>query len=142
MGKYQIIKNGQDDYVLKYKDQEIKFNSNVDIVTELQRAEEIGKQKMIIDLARQGITINELVKEVKKDGKTYFDNSNKDEMMKSYINIERSNLFNKAIEKMVGKSLLDLSMEIGIETEEEANKLSLELGEILVGRFRKQQDKQ
>lgn len=142
MGKYQIIKNGQDDYVLKYKDQEIKFNSNVDIVTELQRAEEIGKQKMIIDLARQGITINELVKEVKKDGKTYFDNSNKDEMMKSYINIERGNLFNKAIEKMVGKSLLDLSMEIGIETEEEANKLSLELGEILVGRFRGQQDKQ
>lgn len=141
MEKYQIIKNGQDDYVLKYKDQEIKFNSNVDIVTELQRAEELGKQKMIIDLARQGITVNELVKEVKKDGKTYFDNSNKDEMMKSYINIERGNLFNKAIEKMVGKSLLDLSMEIGIETEEEANKLSLELGEILVGRFRGQQDK-
>lgn len=141
MEKYQIIKNGQDDYVLKYKDQEIKFNSNVDIVTELQRAEEIGKQKMIIDLAKQGITVNELVKEVKKDGKTYFDNSNKDEMMKSYINIERGNLFNKAIEKMVGKSLLDLSMEIGIETEEEANKLSLELGEILVGRFRGQQDK-
>lgn len=141
MEKYQIIKNGQDDYVLKYKDQEIKFNSNVDIVTELQRAEELGKQKMIIDLARQGITVNELVKEVKKDGKTYFDNSNKDEMMKSYINIERGNLFNKAIEKMVGKSLLDLSMEIGIETEEEANKLSLELGEILVGRFRGQQNK-
>ena len=133
--KYKITKNGIDDYTLEYKDKKINFKSDVEIMTELQAVNEIAKQRMIIDLAKQGITMNELVKEVKKDGKTYFDNSNKDEMIKTYTKIIANELFNKAVEKMLGMSLSKLSFEIGIETKEEAEKLSGELGEILVGRF-------
>ena len=133
--KYKITKNGIDDYTLEYKDKKINFKSDVEIMTELQAVNEIAKQRMIIDLAKQGITLNELVKEVKKDGKTYFDNSNKDEMVKTYTKIIANELFNKAVEKMLGMSLSKLSVEIGIESKEEAEKLSSELGEILVGRF-------
>lgn len=133
--KYKITKNGIDDYTLEYKDKKINFKSDVEIMTELQAVNEIAKQRMIIDLAKQGITLNELVKEVKKDGKTYFDNSNKDEMVKTYTKIIANELFNKAVEKMLGMSLSKLSREIGIETKEEAEKLSSDLGEILVGRF-------
>jgi hypothetical protein len=133
--KYKITKNGIDDYTLEYKDKKINFKSDVEIMTELQAVNEIAKQRMIIDLAKQGITLNELVKEVKKDGKTYFDNSNKDEMVKTYTKIIANELFNKAVEKMLGMSLSKLSAEIGIETKEEAEKLSSNLGEILVGRF-------
>lgn len=133
--KYKITKNGIDDYTLEYKDKKINFKSDVEIMTELQAVNEIAKQRMIIDLAKQGITLNELVKEVKKDGKTYFDNSNKDEMVKTYTKIIANELFNKAVEKMLGMSLSKLSVEIGIESKEEAEKLSSDLGEILVGRF-------
>ena len=90
---------------------------------------------MIIDLAKQGITINDLIKEVKKDGKTYYDNSNRDEMIKAYTKIEANRLFSEAIEKMLGISLSQLALEIGLETSEEAEKLSTELGEIMIGRF-------
>lgn len=135
MEKYKITRNGVDDYLLEYKDKKINFKSNVDIITELQSVNEKAKQKMIIDLAKQGITMNELVKEVKKDGKTYYDNSNKDEMIKAYAKIETGILFNKAIEKMMGVSLSELALDIGLETSEEADKLSTELGEILIGRF-------
>jgi len=135
MGKYQIIKNGQDDYTLKYKDKEIKFHSDVETVTELQRVNEIGKQRMIIDLAKQGVTINELVKEIKKDGKTYYDNSNRDEMIKVYATRVAEELFNKAIKKMLGMELTELVKELEIETQEEVDKLSTELGEVMVGRF-------
>ena len=139
MEKYNIIKNGQDDYTLEYKDKKINFKSNVEIVTELQAVNEIAKQKMIIDLAKQGLTVNDLVKEVKKDGKTYFDNSNRDEMIKAYTKIEANRLFSEAIEKMLGVSLSQLALEIGLETSEEAEKLSTELGEIMIGRFQSKQ---
>ena len=49
--------------------------------------------------------------------------------------IVANELFNEAVEKMLGMSLSKLSIEIGIETKEEAEKLSSDLGEILVGRF-------
>lgn len=136
MEKYHITKNGIDDYTLEYKDKKINFKSNVEIITELQAVNERAKQKMIIDLAKQGITLNELVKEIKKDGKTYFDNSNKDEMLQTYTRIESNVLFNNAIKEMIGITLTELAIEIGLETDEEADKLSRELGEILVGRFR------
>ena len=123
--KYQIIKNGTDDYTLKYKDKEIKFHSDVETVTELQRVNEIGKQRMIIDLAKQGVTINELVKEVKKDGKTYYDNSNKDEMIKVYATRVAEELFNKAVKKMLGMELTELVKELNIETQEEVDKYTL-----------------
>lgn len=139
MEKYRIIRNGQDDYSLEYKDKKIDFKSNVDIVTELQAVNEIAKQKMILDLAKQGITINELVKEVKKDGKTYYDNSNRDEMIKTYTRVEANRLFSKAIEKMLGMSITQLTLDIGLETEGEAEKLSTELGEIMIGRFQNKQ---
>lgn len=136
MEKYHITKNGIDDYTIEYKDKKINFKSNVEIITELQAVNERAKQKMILDLAKQGITINELVKEIKKDGKTYYDNSNKDEMLNTYTKIESNILFNNAIKNMLGITLTELALEIGLETDEEADKLSRELGEILVGRFR------
>ena len=60
--KYQLIKNGEDDYSLKYKDKEIKFHSDVELVTKLQNINEIAKEEMAISLAERGKTINDLVK--------------------------------------------------------------------------------
>ena len=80
MKKYEFIKNGVDDYTLKYKDKEINFNSNVNIQKDLQDVPERARKKMILDLAKEGISIKDLSKEIKENGKTYYDNSNKDEL--------------------------------------------------------------
>ena len=137
MKKYEIIKNGMDDYTLKYKDQEINFHSNIDIVTELQKVNKRARLKMVLDLKEQGYTMNDLTQEIKKDGKTYYDNSGKQEIEKAYIEEEQGLVFQEAIEKMFGKTLLQLMQEMELN-EKEAEEFSTEVGGILVGQTPRQ----
>ena len=133
--KYEIIKNGIDDYTLKYKDKEIKFNSNVDLVTEMQEVNEKARENLIFDLASRNMTVNDLVKKQIIDGKTYYDNSNKEELEKIYIKKETGKVFMKAIKKMLGIEFTELALDIGLITDEEMKEFGEEMGEILVGRF-------
>jgi hypothetical protein len=133
--KYQFIKNGEDDYLLKYKDKEIHFNSNVDIAVRMQEVNKIARIKMIQDLGKAGVTIKELTKEIKKDGKTYYDNSNKEELEKEYIEEERSKVFNEVAKELLGMDFVELVKDIGITDEKEATKLGEEFGMILAGTF-------
>jgi hypothetical protein len=133
--KYEIIKNGIDDYTLKYKEKEIKFNSNVDLVTEMQEVNEKARENLIFDLASRNMTINDLVKKQIIDGKTYYDNSNKEELEKIYIEKETSKVFMKTIKKMLGMDFTELALDIGLSEENEMKKFGEEMGEILIGRF-------
>ena len=133
--KYQIIKNGIDDYTLKYKDQEINFNSNVDIGIRMQGIYMTARIKMIQDLGQAGMTIKELTKEIKKDGKTYYDNSNKDELEKAYIEEEQKKVFMECIKDMLGKDFSEIITEIGFEDEKEVEQFGKEIGEVLAGTF-------
>lgn len=133
--KYQIIKNGQDDYILKYKDQEIHFNSNVDINMKMQNVNKKARIRMIQELGQNGMTINELVKETKKDGKTYYDNSNKEELEKVYIEEERGKAFMDIIKEMTGKDFTDLILEMELTTEKEVEQFGKEIGEVIAGTF-------
>ena len=134
--KYEIIKNATDDYTLKYKDKEIKMHSNVEIMTEMQQADQNGKLNMIMDLAKKGMTVGDLIIEKIVDGKKYEDHSSKDEMAKMYADKEKTRLFNEAIKKMTGKTLVELAIDIEIENDvEQCEKLSKELGEVMAGRF-------
>ena len=133
--KYEFIKNGIDDYTLKYKDKSINFHSTVDIATRLQDAIEKGKNKLIFDLAKEGMTIKDLQKEYKKDGKTYTDNSNYETLEQNYINKAQTDTFMQIIEELFKIKFLDLILEIGLSTEDEMQKFGNELGNILNGNF-------
>lgn len=136
--KYEFIKNGVDDYTLKYKDKTINFKSTVGIVSKLQGVEKKARLRMLRDLAEAGITIEELKKEIKKDGKTYIDNSNKEEMEKIYIEEEKTLAFKEIMEEMFNMSLEELVFDIGLE-EKEIEKFGEEVGNIIAGRFQRQQ---
>ena len=133
--KYEFIKKGADDYILKYKDKEISFNSTVDIVSRLQQSIEKGKNKLIFDLAKEGMTVNDLQKETKKDGKTYIDNSNYDALEKNYIQQAQSEIFMEIIEELFKMKFTDLIVEIGIDNEQEMEQFGTDLGNILNGNF-------
>ena len=90
---------------------------------------------MIMDLSGNDRTLNDLVKETKKDGKTVVDTSNADALESLYIEREYAKVFEDCIKEMTGKSFVDLIQEIGITTEEEGEKLGEELGNILSGNF-------
>jgi hypothetical protein len=63
----------------------------------MQEANRIARLKMISDLAKENMSIKDLIKETKKDGKTYYDNSSKEELEKAYIEETNSKIFLETI---------------------------------------------
>lgn len=133
--KYEIIKNGLDDYTLKYKDQEINFKSNVEIVTKLQDTIKTARLKMIVDLTKAGISLSELTKETKKDGKTYYDNTNKEELENTYIQQEQVEILQNSVKELLHKDMEELVNEIGLDTIDEIKEFTESVGKAITGRF-------
>lgn len=116
-----------DDVTLKYKDKEFTFKRDVKLISELQGLVMEARQRMIEDYAEKGKSIKSLTIETKKDGKTYYDNSNKNELEKIYqekVTIEFYN--NKCIE-LFGMDLTNLMQDIGLTTEDEGSKFANDL---------------
>ncbi len=132
MKKYEIIKNGLDDYTLKYKDKEINFKSTVELVNKLQDITKKARMQMVMDLSKEGKTIKDLVVETKVDGKIILDHSNKDFIEEGYIQQAQEQIFNEVIEKMLGVSLEKLIIDMELN-ENEVEEFGKELGECLVG---------
>ena len=116
-----------DDVTLKYKDKSFTFKRDVKLISELQGLVMEARQRMIEDYAEKGKSIKSLTIETKKDGKTYYDNSNKNELEKIYqekVTIEFYN--NKCIE-LFGMDLTNLMQDIGLTTEDEGSKFANDL---------------
>ena len=132
MKKYEIVKDGLDNYILKYKDKQICFKSTVNIVNQLQESTKKARMNMIMDLSKEGKTIKDLIVETEKDGKIIQDHSNKDFIEEGYIQEEQAKVFQNVIKEMLGVSLEDLIIDIGLN-EKEVEELGTDLGRCLVG---------
>ena len=130
--KYKIIKEGLDNYILKYKDQEIRFKSSVDIVSKLQETTKKARMNLVMDLAKEGKTIKDLIVETEKDGKIIQDHSNKDFIEEGYLQQAQTEIFNEVIKEMLGVSLEELVMDMGLN-EKEVEEFGIELGKCIVG---------
>lgn len=130
--KYKIIKEGLDNYILKYKDQEIRFKSSVDIVSKLQETTKKARMNLVMDLAKEGKTIKDLIVETEKDGKIIQDHSNKDFIEEGYLQQAQTETFNEVIKEMLGVSLEELVMDMGLN-EKEVEEFGVELGKCIVG---------
>lgn len=133
--KYEFKKNGEDDYSLIYKDKEIKFKSNVNAITKLQECEAVAKIKMIDDLATKGKSLRDYTIEIKKDGKTYYDNTNKVELTKLYVQKEFVEVYSNLVKEILGKEIQELYNEMEL-TETELQKFSEEFGMIITGQYK------
>ena len=131
--KYQIIKNGIDDYTLKYKDKEVNFYTDINMIKKVQGASQKAKIRMVMDLSKQGISLKNFTIEEKKDGKTYYDNTNKTELINAYVEEETVNVFDEIIKEKFGLSLMELIEDIGLE-EGEIETFSKDLSEALLGK--------
>ena len=133
--KYQIIKNATDDFTLKYKDKEFNYKPDVELMSKLQGAPKVARIKMLKDLAKEGMSLKQFTIEEKKDGKTYYDNTNKAELENAYIQNEMLEIINEVCKNNFNLGLAELIMDIGLETSEEQEKFSSELGSSLMGKF-------
>lgn len=130
---YEIIKNGTDDYTLKYKDKELKFHTDLSIMKDMQSISKRARVKMITDLAKQGVSLKDFTIEKKENGKTYYDSSNKNELEKAYIEEETTIVFNEIIEKQFKMDLIELIQDIGLTEEKEIEDFSKNLVQALIG---------
>lgn len=133
MEKYKITKNGVDDYTLEYKDKKFDFHTDLKMMSKIQGATKTARLKMINDATKEGISLKEYTKEIKKDGKTYYDNTNKEELEKIYIDDEISNVFNEICKENFNQDLMTLIQDIGLD-DNEIEKFSQELSEALLGK--------
>jgi hypothetical protein len=131
--KYEIIKNGTDDYTLKYKDKEFNFKTELKIMAKMQNANKKARTKMVMDLTKQGISMKDLTIEKKENGKTYLDNSNKVEIEKAYIDDETTNVFSEICEEKFGMDLTTLVLDIDLK-EDEMEQFATELIQALTGK--------
>ena len=132
--KYEIIKNDLDDYTLKYKDKEFNYKSDIALISKLQEAPKIARIEMIKDLAKEGMSLKNFTIEEKKNGKTYFDSTNKQELENTYIQNKMLDIINNVCKENFGMTLTELVLDVGLETGEEQEKFSSELGASLMGK--------
>lgn len=111
---------------------EFEVKRTVDLLKELTSATHRSRNRLIKDLAKEGLTKSDLVKEVKKDGKTFYDSSSWDELEQSYYEEENQNILSGVIEKITGYDLITLIMSMGL-TEKEIEEFSTELVIALTG---------
>lgn len=130
--KYEIIKNAKDDYTLKFKDKEFNFHTNVKLISEMQQVHKKARLELIRDLTKENMSYKDLTIEENKNGKTYFDNSNKVELENAYIEGAIAEFFDNVCREKFNYSLTELIMEMGLN-EEETETFTSELVGALTG---------
>ena len=113
-----------DNVTLKYKDKEFTFKRDVKLISQLQGLVMEARQRMIEDYAEKGKSIKSLTIETKKDGKTYYDNSNKNELEKIYQEKITLEFYNNKCTELFNMDLPTLMQDIGLATEEEGSKFA------------------
>lgn len=132
--KYQIIKNGIDDYTLSYKDKVFNYKPDIELIKNLQGAPKVARINMLKDLAKEGMSLKQFTIEEKKDGKTYFDNTNKNELENTYIGDAMLKVIDDTCKKTFNLTFAELMADIGLNTQAEQEQFSGELGASLMGK--------
>lgn len=131
--KYEFIKNGLDDYTLKYKDKEIRFNSKVEFIKDLQEVQKNARNKMVADLIKQGMSVQDLIIKRVEGAKTIEDHSNKDYIEQGYIQEEQSKVLDNICKKLFNMDVSTLILDIGFTDEKDIESFYKEFGDILAG---------
>ena len=130
---YKIEYVDEDKRVLKYKDKELEFTKDVELVSKFQELPKRTKTRMIVDLAKQGISINDLVIKTQKDGKTIEDHSNEDALYKMYQGEEMLKILDEICMKYFNMTVVKLIEDMKLTKEQEL-KFGGDLMEALIGK--------
>ena len=133
---YKIEYVDEDKRVLKYKDKELEFTKDVELVSKFQELPKRTKTRMIVDLAKQGISINDLVIKTQKDGKTIEDHSNEDAIYKMYQGEEMLKILDEICTKYFNMTVVKLIEDMDLTKDQEL-KFGGDLMEALIGEISK-----
>lgn len=112
--KYELIKNSKDNYTLKYKDRSIDFKTDIALISEMQGINKKARINMIKDLSKEGISMKSLSVEEKRDGKTYIDNTNKEELENAYLEEAMEEFFDDICKRYFNMGLAELLVDMDL----------------------------
>lgn len=130
---YKIEYVDDDKRILKYKEKELEFTKDVELASKFQELPKRTKTRMIVDLAKQGISVNDLVIKTQKDGKTIEDHSNEDAIYKMYQSEEMLKILDEICTKYFNMTVVELIKNMEL-TQEQELKFGSDLMEALIGK--------
>lgn len=132
--KYVFEKVDEDTTKLKYGEKEFTITKDVKLIHDMQDINAKARKKMVFDLAKEGLTMKDLTVETKKGDKTFYDNSNINELEQIYIQEQTMDMFGKITERFTGMELAQLIIDIGLEEEKEVSNFAKEFTEAIIGK--------
>lgn len=135
--KYEFKKNGIDEYTLIYTNKDKKevkkdFKRTVKIAQKLNGI--TARSRIILgqNLSSMGMTKDDIIIMTKTaDGKTIYDETNYNEMLKGFIEEESIKTIDEIIEESFGMNVIELFKDMGLVkdinkvTKDEANQITL-----------------
>lgn len=130
--KYKFTKINDDLVELTYKDKKFEIKKDVDSLIKSQNVYNEARTKMLIDLAKKGISIEDLKIKKEENGKTLVDESTLKELESLYIEAEQRQLFENASKRYFNMSITELVYDIGLAPKE-AEQFGKELAMAMTG---------
>lgn len=134
--KYKFERIDNDTTKLTYKDKEFEIKRDVDLTRKMQGLYATARMKMMVDLTKQGMTKKDLTIERKENGKTYYDNTNAQEVENGYVGIASMELYDKLCQKYTKMSVEELMEDIGIVEEKESEQFGIDFTKALQGELK------
>lgn len=116
--KYEFIEVEEDITELHYKDKSFRSKKNVGLVKEYEDIDRKAEIEFIKELKKNGLSVNDLVSEVKDGNKTYIDYSNVDYLKKDFIDRKRLEFFQNYCKSITGMTIEELADDIGLKNDE------------------------
>lgn len=133
MAKYEFVKKDEDTTTLKYKNKEFAIVRDIDLATKIQNINFRARSKMIKDLAKDGMTTDDLIAITIKNGKKYENEASLRWMEKKYLLDISLETFDEICNKYTKMSMVDLMGDIGITEDEEGENFGKELKNAIMG---------
>lgn len=130
--KYKFEKIDDDTTKLSYKDKEFEIKRDVELTSKMQSVYMKARTKMMVDLSKQGLTKKDLVIVRKEKGKTYYDNTNINELEKYYTEMAFLEIYDEISKKATGMIFQELILDIGLN-ENESEEFGLGFSNALLG---------
>ena len=120
--KYKFTKIDDDNTELSYKDKTFILKKDVELLTKMESLQVRAKRKMIFDLAKDGLTIEDLQVERHEGNKTIVDKSNLLSLEKDYLDLVSTEILNEITTKYTNMTLPELLKDIEINISEQGLK--------------------
>ena len=111
----------KDETKMSYRDKEFFIRRDVKLLKDFQSLNSKARRKMKIDMAKEGLTINNFISTKKENGKTIEDHSELNELEKDYIEEATTEIMNDSCMRFFNMSLMELLLDIGLVNDSSAS---------------------